>query len=150
MAPQGYEYPREYEDAFAVGDHGVAAIADGVSEAIFSRQWAQIVTSAVTQALPDPDEPSSFSDWLRLTRCQWQAQIAERQLSWMQRQKLHAVRGAYATLLWVAFPDERRQHDTLRVSRFHLSVVQSVIGCLFHVRDNQLLRSFPLHNNRGI
>ena len=141
--PKDLGHPREYEDAFAVGDTGTVAIADGVSEAIFSKQWADILTTAVVERIPDPDDTAAFAEWLTTTRGRWRDQMADRQLSWMQRQKLQAVRGAYSTLMWVYFPIEE-QTNCLDPSEIRYLCRSMGDCCLFHVRENLLLRSFPL------
>ncbi len=141
--PKDAEHPREYEDAFAIGDCGIAAIADGVSEAIFSRQWAKILTSTTVEFPVNPDDSEAFASWLLRARDQWQGQITNLQLSWMQRQKLQAVRGAYSTLLWVEFLSD---DSCIRPAASQLPFVCRAIGdcCLFQIRDGALLRSFPL------
>jgi len=142
--PKDTEHHREYEDACAIGRHGIAAIADGVSEAIFSRQWAKILTAATIEA---PVQPSTIQwrleSWLSRARERWQEQITKLELSWMQRQKLQAVRGAYSTLLWIEFPVPDADSGT---SECQLPFCCRAVGdcCLFQIRDGRLLRSFPL------
>ena len=141
--PKDLGYAGEYEDAFSIGSQGVAAIADGVASAIFSRQWAQILTAAVTQELPEPDDQAKFADWLQRARGRWGDQIASRQLNWMQRQKLQAVHGAYSTLCGCSSSAGR---VVTAAGEAQLPFVCRALGdcCLFHVRDDRLLRSFPL------
>ena len=62
--PKDIGYEGDYEDAFALDEpRGVAAVADGVSSAIFSRQWADILTRAVIAGPPDVSD-ESFWPWL--------------------------------------------------------------------------------------
>jgi hypothetical protein len=138
------EFPGDYEDAFQVdGDQGLVAIADGVSSAIFSRQWADLLTRGVISSPPDLYAESSFKEWLVSLRQEWLAEIDIHHLPWNQRQKLQQVGGAYSTLLWLelyAVEDESQaDQETFRMRCF------AVGDCsLFHVRDNEILRTFPL------
>ena len=56
--PREIDFPREYEDASARSEKlGRAVIADGVSTAIFSRMWAQLLTrTAVANPPPVTDD----------------------------------------------------------------------------------------------
>ena len=66
------EKTTDYEDAFDVSPQaGRAAIADGVSSAIFSRRWAQLLTSTSVAAPPNWDDPQSIQDWLTEQRRAW-------------------------------------------------------------------------------
>lgn len=142
--PKDIEFPKEYEDASAVGENGVVAIADGVSSAIFSRQWADILTRAVVESVPDLADGDAFQAWLADARVDWTNAIDFTKLSFFQRAKLQQAGGAYSTLLWVEFfpaaDTDSAGEDDGRPYRCY------AIGdcCLFHVRDGELLRKFPL------
>lgn len=147
--PKDVDFPREYEDSFSVGEHGVVAIADGVSSAIFSRQWADILTRAVTEGVPDLADGETFQSWLVDVRRDWSDAIDFSKLSFFQRGKLQQAGGAYSTLLWLEFfPSAEvalHQDDGANASD-EVAYRCYAIGdcCFFHVRDGELLRKFPL------
>jgi hypothetical protein len=144
---KSFEFANEYEDAFAVGDHGVAAVADGVSSAIFSRDWAQILTTAVVEQPPDLTDGDGFRTWLAERRSQWSRAIDFTKLDWMKRQKLQQVGGAYCTLLWAEFypwQDADDAYGENSPARFLMRCFAVGDSCLFHIRDGQLVHKFPL------
>jgi hypothetical protein len=135
-------YPDEYQDAFRLdAERGIAAIADGVSSAIFSGPWARILTEAAVLEPPQPGDATAFDAWLARQRAAWTGQIDTSRLTWFQKPKM--VDGAMATLLWIELTplsdDKREPREGYRL-RGH------AIGdcCLFHIRDGELLRSFPM------
>ncbi len=147
--PKSLECSHEYEDAFAVGERGVAAMSDGVSSAIFSRQWAQLLTNAVAEQPPDLSDPVGFQTWLGGLRNRWRQSIDLSQLSWNQKQKLQQAGGAYATLIWAEFypvdpslPDVNC--DFVPASKLRMRCFAVGDSCLFHVRGGQVLHKFPL------
>lgn len=141
--PKDTEFPGDYEDAFQVAEHGIVAIADGVSSAIFSRQWADILTRAVVETPPDLADGEAFQKWLADNRAAWRNSIDVARLSWMQRQKLQQVGGAYAALLWVElYPDAAVVAE--QPASFRLRCFAVGDCCLFHIRNGELLRKFPL------
>ena len=89
------EQSSAYQDAAAMdAEHGVAAIADGVSSAIFSGPWAEILTEAAVADNPDPDDQAAFAAWLHHCK-KWPERIDTSALAWFQRAKLPA--GAFST-----------------------------------------------------
>src|SRR4051812_1230815 len=63
------QYAEQYEDAFGVnGARGVAAIADGVSSALFSGDWARLLVEGTLACPPDPSDEVGFLDWLTVRR----------------------------------------------------------------------------------
>lgn len=154
------DFPNDYEDAFCFDqDRGLATVADGVSSAIFSRQWADLLTRAVVEMPPDLYTEGVFQQWLAEQRAKWIEQIDLHNLPWNQRQKLQMVGGAFSTLLWLElYPwqsedDEDQQddgpaeggltEDGLRKFRMRCFAVGDC--SLFHVRDGEILRAFPLN-----
>lgn len=136
------ERPQEYEDAYAVDPvRGIAVVADGVSSAIFSARWARILAEATVADPPDPDAQEAFALWLAQRRRSWSAEIDTRGLAWFQRAKLPL--GAFSTLLWVRVT----AIDDPPPGQFGAHRLQSrAIGdsCLFHVRNGELVRLFPI------
>lgn len=140
------EFAGDYEDAFCVdADRGIAAIADGVSSAIFSRQWANLLTNGVVASIPDLYTESAFKDWLSGLRQQWLSEIDIHNLPWNQRQKLQQVGGAFSTLLWMELtPEESSPESDSGTIGFRLRSFAVGDCSLFHIRGNELLRTFPL------
>jgi hypothetical protein len=134
--PKDVGYDAEYEDAAAVDEaRGVAAVADGVSSAIFSREWASILTGAVVAGPPRVRE-SSFWEWLADCRAAWRQQISTYSLTYFQSEKLRECGGAFATLLWVEWEP----------APAGLAWRSTAIGDsgLLHVRGGQTLQTFPV------
>lgn len=136
--PKDIGYENEYEDAGALdAAAGVAAIADGVGTAIFSRQWARLLVDGVAKQPPDVND-ASFWEWLTTLRTAWRESIDFTKLSFAQMGKLRQCGGAFSTLLWLNwFADE---HDANRIQ--WRAVGLGDCG-LFHVRDNQKLLVWP-------
>ena len=122
-------------------EHAVAAIADGVSSAIFSGPWADILVQAVLGDAPDPGQPEPFAAWLQTQRGLWAAGIDTRSLAWFQRAKLPA--GAFSTLLWIRL-QEAEQAAPGSFGAYRLRAWAIGDSCLFHVRRGELVRTFPL------
>lgn len=124
-APKAGHTLAEYEDAFA-GDpkQGRFAIADGASESSFADAWAQLLVKAYVQT------PGPWSGWLAEARRHWRLQVQERDMPWYAETKFQE--GAFAAMLGIAFQENRWK--------------ASAVGdcCLFQVRDNALLRAFPM------
>jgi hypothetical protein len=123
--PKHGHSPEEYEDAFA-GDpeSGRFAVADGASESAFAGSWARILVKAYVKV------PGSWSNWLPAARKRWRTKVDGQNLSWYAETKFQE--GAQATLLSVAFTD----------AGWHAQAIGD--SCLFHVRNNDLVRSFPI------
>jgi hypothetical protein len=136
------EHPGEYQDASrADGQRGIAVIADGVSSAIFSAQWAGVLVDAVMAGVPDPNFTEPFAAWLKQQRGAWTAQIDTSALAWFQRAKLPM--GAFSTLLWIHVV-ETDQDQPGAFGAYRLLGFAIGDSCLFHVRRGELVRSFPL------
>ena len=135
------EHPDQNQDAWWLNaQDGLAAIADGVTSGLFSRPWARILTRAAVQDWPDPSNEEDFSAWLVDLRNQWEAEIDTSGLAWYQRAKLRE--GGFSTLVWLRL----LENDGLRDGREQSPVEVMAIGdsCLFHIRDDEMLQSFPL------
>lgn len=91
--------PHYWEDAFVVGPCGtVAAIADGASEGIFSRQWAKLLANRAVADRPALTSPAAFAAWIATCRDEFATAIDYPNLRWSQQKKVDEV-GAAATLL---------------------------------------------------
>lgn len=136
-------FAAEYEDAFRVGlEQGCAAIADGVSSAIFSGRWARILVRKVVEDPPDLSQPDGWVKWLADPRRLWLEDIDFPRMPQNQKAKLRQVGGAYCTLCWVEFhslPDQEA-----RSGRCTLRAYAMGDSCLLLIRSGRLLTSFPL------
>jgi hypothetical protein len=155
--PKDAEMPQCYEDAICVDEErGAAAIADGVSEGIFSGVWARILTQAVVAEPPNLADTAEFQAWLARQRAAWTEQIDTSRLTWYQRPKL--IDGGLTTLLWLAIspgdcPDFRpSENGTVPLESRDIPPRYTIEGyaigdcCLFHTRSGEQLRSFPLES----
>ncbi len=139
------EHPGEYQDACrADAERGIAVIADGVSSAIFSAQWANVLVDAVMAGVPDPNLAEAFAAWLKEQRRAWTERIDTSTLAWFQRAKLPL--GAFSTLLWIhVLEADRDQPGAFGAYRLRGFAIGD--SCLFHVRRGELVRSFPLQTS---
>jgi hypothetical protein len=138
------EHPQEYQDAYGVdAQRGMAVVADGVSSAIFSAQWAAILAEGVIADPPDPGNPEAFAHWLGRQRELWAGRIETGGLSWFQRAKLPS--GAFSTLLWVGVAPLEDAHSGT-FGGWRLGAYAIGDSCLFHVRGKELVRTFPIQN----
>ncbi len=139
------EHPGEYQDACQVdAARGIAVIADGVSSAIFSAQWANVLVEAVIADAPDPNDGPALAAWLRKQRRAWTERIDTSTLAWFQRAKLPL--GAFSTLLWVRIV-ETDQDQPGAFGAYRLQGFAIGDSCLFQVRRGELVRSFPLQTS---
>ena len=116
-------------------------MADGVASAIFSRDWADILTGAVVAKPPEVNKPS-FWPWLAERAQTWHERILPKQLDYFQRKKLVQCGGAYATLLWV----ELDAPTVSAAGNPQYPWRSYAIGDsgLLHVRGNEVLVTFPV------
>ena len=139
------EQPGAYQDACCVdAEHHIAAIADGVSSALFSGPWAAILAEAVVADSPNPCDPEEFAAWLQRQRERWAASIDTSSLAWFQKAKL--PQGAFSTLLYARVCPV----DDARAGAFGgYRLVAFALGdsCLFQIRGGELVRSFPLETS---
>ncbi len=136
--------PDAYEDAFGVdGARGMAAVCDGVASSIFSGRWAQILASTTVAQPPNTNDRDALDAWLKNARDAWSQSIDDTALAWHQKPKM--LDGAAATLLWVQVVASVTPDGIPRPYR----VWSFSIGdcCLFHVRANQVLQTFPIQES---
>ncbi len=137
--PKDINFDAEYEDAYAFDEaKGVIAIADGVSSAIFSRQWAKLLTDA---AVNDPPEPNlaALQQWLVQPRADWLNTIDFSKLDFFRKMKLQQVGGGFSTLLWLQVSAPEADNGLYKGTAHAIGDC-----CLFHLRSDKLLRSFPI------
>lgn len=146
--PKDLGHENEYQDAYALdARRGIVAIADGVSSSMFARRWAQILTRAIVAdsseespgGVLDPRDPEQLNRWLAASRAAWAETIDTSTLAWHQKAKLRD--GAFSTLLWMSLsPTTERVNEQ---PTYQLTA-HSLGDCLLlHIRDDELLVSFP-------
>lgn len=146
----------EYEDAFAHQDNCIA-VADGATESSFADLWAQALVHNYASNPPKGNTPSSvpLEKWLTPLQQEWHASIAWDKLPWYAEEKARS--GAFAALIGVNFSVNGSPQKTgfdffgffkkkaePRVKWQALAVGDSN---LFQIRQNRLLRSFPLEQS---
>lgn len=149
LACRAFRLPRqghgleECQDAWA-GDaeRGRFAIADGAAESPYSSLWAQLL---VEEFIRQSERLPSWANWLPSLQDRWAAAIRHPQSATRYPSKTTAEssgvpwyleaglnQGAFATFLGLAI--EQRRWYAVAVGD----------SCLFQVRHNELVRTFPL------
>lgn len=142
--PKDADETAQYQDAFALdAETGRAAIADGVSSAIFSGPWARLLTLGMVAEPPALEDTAAFQAWLADKRTAWLNAIDTSKLTWYQRPKM--VDGAMTTLLWLELLPEETGSNGL-ATRYRLRSFAIGDSCLFHLRGAELLYWFPLES----
>jgi len=167
--PKDPENPQQNQDSFQISEAtGSAVVADGVSSAIFSAAWANILTKHIIQEHPTPTNATDFAQWLANLRTEWEQSIDATNLSWFQRPKMAA--GAFSTLLWVQVREiappkpgsnlwNRLQNPDVGRRCFHVKGHCIGDSCLFHIRPGRtdsekfsgsdLYRALPISSSTG-
>lgn len=145
----------EYEDAVSSSSEGRRfAIADGATQTSFADRWSQIVSLEFIMN-PPAEEPTvhRWMNWLQPLQEAWSSGIPWDTLPWFAMEK--ARTGACTTLLALEFkanedrarPSPNRWRRLLGVSSpAAMNWRAEAVGdsCLFHVRNDELICSFPL------
>jgi hypothetical protein len=127
--------PDEYEDAFAPKDAVdtkpevfKCAVADGATEASFSRLWAQLLVEGYINDTPLPN-----------LQAKWHEQVSGKQLAWYAEEKMAS--GSFAALVNLTLhADSHGKHS----GKFEASAIGD--SCLFHIHNDELRYAFPLNN----
>ena len=136
----------EYEDAcfprkgrnYPIGKRRRFAIADGATEASFSRLWARLlVRGFVSQRL---GIPTTFEQ-LKPIQERWRSKVGGKSLAWYAEEKM--AYGAFAALLGLEFSEENGEAGTVR------SWQATAAGdcCLIQVRANVVINTFPFDDS---
>jgi hypothetical protein len=135
--PKGDHTAEEYEDAAFVSETGTwplrAAVADGATESVFARDWANRLVrgAAQSEGLNADSFPQQLRDWQNAFLQQHQQQqLREGERAWYAERK--AEEGAFATLLGLTVHRDRSWQA--------FSVGDC---CLFHLRDNDVIVAWP-------
>ena len=154
--PKDPALPDDYEDALAVSQSRRSiAIADGVSTAIFSRRWAELITTkAISEPISFTDELDTDSDrlrnWLEDLQKRWRSDVKPNSLPWHQKPKAVSI-GAQTTLLSASLNDCSDQSDEASHEAGQLRSklrVDAIGDCnLFLVREGKRIKSFPIQTS---
>jgi len=126
--------PDECEDAYAVDSIlGRFAVADGATESVFAKFWADRLTYHFARG--DCDDPCDLTAWLPHAQSDWADEYEGRQLPWYAEEKMRD--GAFATFLGVVVTSAKGQSYEWRA-------VAVGDACLFHTRAGELLQAFPI------
>lgn len=144
--PKDEGFAKEYEDAYAVDAmRGRAAIADGVSSAMFSGIWARLLVEALANGSPDPAQRDAFVEWLQPLRAEWERRIDRPNLKFFQKMKLQDCGGGCCTVLWLETLDESTDESGAALWRYRCHALGD--SCLFHVRRGQIVAAFPMQTS---
>ncbi|MBT2488673.1 hypothetical protein J7E96_09075 [Streptomyces sp. ISL-96] len=128
-----------------------ASLCDGATESVLSKDWARLLAEASTQWALERTEffgrGTDFEEFAAAAVGQWEPWLKNytrardeegRPLKWYEQTKLTA--GAHATMLVARLvPDPVRPSAGWRWQAAALGD-----SCLFHIRDDKPLRSFPV------
>lgn len=147
----------EYEDAFAFSvPNRHLSVADGATESSYADRWArELVNQYVTLPPPVTESKTPFPTWLTPLQQRWRESIDWNNLPWFAEEK--AKSGGFATLLGVTVfdPDDYgrtgfferataffKKDTGVRNWKWRSMAVGD--SCLFIIRDDKLVKSFPL------
>ena len=116
-----------------------AAVADGATEASFSKAWANLLVEAYCQG--ELNDEKTLIQHLPQLQKQWYAEVTQKPLPWYAVDKLQ--RGAFSALFGL----------TLYQNRYDIMAIGD--SCLFHIRGDKLENAFPIahseqFNNRPL
>ncbi|HID99185.1 MAG TPA: hypothetical protein EYP59_02705 [Thiotrichaceae bacterium] len=116
-----------------------AAVADGATEASFSKAWANLVVQAYCQG--ELNDEKTLIQHLPQLQKQWYAEVTQKPLPWYAVEKLQ--RGAFSALFGLTL--YKNSYDIMAIGD----------SCLFHIREDKLENAFPIahseqFNNRPL
>lgn len=128
----------ECEDACAAAPaEGRFAVADGATESVFAREWAQLLVDQFVAASDCGD--GDGGSWLSRVWELWLSAFRDRELKWFAQEKMR-TEGANATFLGIEI-------EVSSGKPWHWRAVAIGDSCLFHTRDGELLEAFPIHHS---
>jgi hypothetical protein len=134
---------REWEDGYAADEAGgILAVADGAGDGIFSKLWADLLLNSFVAQPVALDDLAAVEPWILAKRREWFEAIRYPEQRWSIQMKIDRSCGAATFLgfrLDPAPPDGETNKGTTGWTAW-------VVGdiCLFHIRDGQLIASFPI------
>jgi len=123
----------EYEDSFSISEDSLkVSVADGATEASFSKEWSQILTK---HYISNPIEIIT-NEWLNLAYDEFYKNIDIGRLPWHAQNKI-IEQGSYSTLTGISIDQEAESFTGI------------VIGdsCIFWI-DNEGMHKFPFRSEQ--
>ncbi|MFE9630264.1 hypothetical protein [Streptomyces sp. NPDC006463] len=166
VAPKHGSSEAECEDAVAVlpacthvdmlREPLTASVCDGATESVLAKDWARLLSrAAAVAAMARPEVMTggpAFEEFTADAVARWDPWLETytatragegRPLKWYERVKLDA--GAFATLLVVRVdPASEPGPEPEPGPTWHWRAAALGDSCLFHIRDDRLLGSFPV------
>jgi hypothetical protein len=143
-APKEGNRDTEYEDAFwppgPLDSKGASfrfAVSDGATETSYSKIWAKQLVRAYSKGLFDNDRIRKSVSELQ---ARWSEIVRRRPLPWYAEESVR--RGAFASILGITLSD-----DPSRSVGGTWQAVALGDSCLFHLRGEELLASFPIDSS---
>lgn len=128
--------PEDNDDAVAADPRrGRAAISDGACESGFSKVWSRVLVDEYVRNFSGPT--NAWAEWLENAQRQWCEELKGVRIPWYGQEQFE--RGAFATFLGVIV---EKSGPTIR---YHAEAVGD--SCLFHIRGDECLLSFPLQKS---
>src|SRR5262249_34751949 len=138
----------EYEDAFwpkRQVDEGVEAfrfaVADGATETSFSKLWAEMLVHAYCSRAFDNGK---LYKSLRKLQRSWLEQVSKKPLPWFAEEKLRS--GAFSSIIGLTV----NQANSTNKSVASWKAMAVGDSCLFQVRGDDLITSFPLTHSQQL
>lgn len=152
LLPKGGNSDEEYEDACWprtttewTDPRLRFAVADGATEASFSKLWAELLVQRYCEGLLKTDSSQNFALSLQPLQQVWNKQVSAKPLPWYAEEKANS--GAFSSLVGL----------TIYQSKTGIGWHSIAIGdsCLFHVRNGRPIAFFPMEfskqfNNRPV
>lgn len=135
----------EYEDAYwpldpvdACGTSFSFAVADGATEASYSKVWARLLVEAYCKG--QMQEPG-LSETLLNLQTMWTESVGAQPLPWYAEEKIRD--GAFSSLLGLTI----QEGESSGLASGVWEAIAVGDSCLFQVRDDELISRFPLNHS---
>lgn len=137
---------KENEDAVALmpGRHQQqltkfrCVVADGATQASFSRLWANILVNNAIKGYLTPSI-NKYENVVKQSCEEWNSDIEKLDLSWFAKEKV--TRGAFSTFLWIGMNTHKSQ-DFANLSAVSIGDTELII-----VRNEKVIHAQPLGNS---
>lgn len=159
--PKAGSAPADYEDAYCVGrwspldpERAVIAIADGATESLLARQWANLL---VRRFVREWHAHKELDEWIADTLRAWQyakrgylrqRELAKKPIQWYEEPGLEA--GAFAALLGIVLTRTKAEDDETDSACFSWTAAALGDCCLFQVRAGMCIRAFPVDESSAL
>lgn len=136
--------PEEYEDAYLFDVvNGRFAVSDGATDSAFAQQWARRLVEITTRSALSSSAIDFVHEWLEPYQQKWRAEIPWEKVPGYARNKVR--NGAFATVLGLEILLSAQGPEASVYSWRAVAVGDS---CLFHIRADSLITSFPMEQSR--